>query len=83
MRQNDKIFLFFVPKLDGLTTAQRKTRGAQCAPETVKKLWNRPPRLSSGGCVQGEKAPCAFNKTGFSNFLGKFEKPHSGAKTLF
>ena len=41
------------------------------------------PGLSSGGCVQGVKTPCAFNKTGFSNFQRKFEKRTAGRKFFF
>ena len=32
---------------------------------------------------RGQKAPCAFNQTGYPNFHRKFGKPHSGAKRLF
>ena len=39
--------------------------------------------MSSGEYVQVVKTPCAFNKTGFLNFL-KFEKPHpAGRKDFF
>jgi len=31
----------------------------------------------------GQRVPCAFNPTGFSNFFGKFEKPHSVSKSFF
>jgi len=75
--------LFFHIILQYFPNCKKNPHSEECGFWRLSKNEISFPRRSSGECVQGVKTPCAFNKTGFSNFFESLKNRTAGRKCFF